>query len=211
MTAMVAGTAPSARMTASTSSAMSRLPGQGMPWVMMVDSSATTGRPADSASFDFGRGFDGGWIRSCGRAPAREFRIGRGLWHGLASAWQAARGDKSCRTGPRTDAVSRPAQCRGSGCRRSPSCQPAVEIARGQRVAGADDIAHLIERRRQQEDGGRAGRCGKGGHRAGAGGDKAAREAGTAKQGCQSCGVIAAGRRSAPQPRRRSWRGRLIP
>jgi Mg-chelatase subunit ChlD len=30
--------------------AVSRLRGAGMPWVMMVDSSATTGRPAASAS-----------------------------------------------------------------------------------------------------------------------------------------------------------------
>ena len=50
MTAMVAGTAPPSRMVASTFSAISRFWGQGMPWVMIVDSSATTGRPRSSAS-----------------------------------------------------------------------------------------------------------------------------------------------------------------
>ena len=44
MTAIVAGTAPSERMIASTSRAIS-IAGKGMPWVTMVDSSATTGVP----------------------------------------------------------------------------------------------------------------------------------------------------------------------
>ncbi len=43
ITAMVAGTAPAARISASTARAVSRLCGNGMPWVMMVDSSATIG------------------------------------------------------------------------------------------------------------------------------------------------------------------------
>ncbi len=47
---MVAGVAPAARTSASTSAAVAAFSGQGMPWVMMVDSSATTGRPAASAS-----------------------------------------------------------------------------------------------------------------------------------------------------------------
>ena len=45
ITAMVAGTAPPARISASTSRAISRFCGNGIPWVMIVDSSATTGRP----------------------------------------------------------------------------------------------------------------------------------------------------------------------
>ena len=48
--AIVAGTAPSSRMIASTFAAMSAFAGKGMPWVMMVDSSATTGLPPRSAS-----------------------------------------------------------------------------------------------------------------------------------------------------------------
>ena len=49
-TAMVAGTAPSARTTASSASAVSTFCGQGMPWVMMVDSSATTALPSACAA-----------------------------------------------------------------------------------------------------------------------------------------------------------------
>jgi hypothetical protein len=48
--AMVAGTAPEARTTASTSRAVAKLSGNGMPWEMIVDSSATTGRCAASAA-----------------------------------------------------------------------------------------------------------------------------------------------------------------
>ncbi len=47
---MVAGTAPSAEMISSTRAAMAALSGQGMPWVTIVLSSATTGRPAASAA-----------------------------------------------------------------------------------------------------------------------------------------------------------------
>ena len=47
---MVAGTAPSARTASSTIRAVSRFSGHGMPCVMMVDSSATTGRPSASAA-----------------------------------------------------------------------------------------------------------------------------------------------------------------
>jgi hypothetical protein len=50
MIAIVAGSAPFARTTASTLRAISRFLGYGMPWVMIVDSSATTGRPAARAS-----------------------------------------------------------------------------------------------------------------------------------------------------------------
>ena len=43
--AMVAGTAPCRRTVASTSRATRRFSGRGRPWLMMVDSRATTGRP----------------------------------------------------------------------------------------------------------------------------------------------------------------------
>ena len=43
MTAMVAGTAPPARTWLSSECAVARFSGYGMPWVMMVLSSATTG------------------------------------------------------------------------------------------------------------------------------------------------------------------------
>lgn len=49
-TATVAGTAPPSRTMASTSRAVSRLAGYGMPWLMIVDSSATTGAPRSIAS-----------------------------------------------------------------------------------------------------------------------------------------------------------------
>ena len=49
-TAMVAGTAPQARMAASTRSAVSTFCGYGMPWEMMVLSNATTGLPTASAA-----------------------------------------------------------------------------------------------------------------------------------------------------------------
>ena len=50
MTAIVAGMAPSSRMSCSTFSAVSAFCGQGMPWLMMVLSSATTGAPAARAA-----------------------------------------------------------------------------------------------------------------------------------------------------------------
>jgi len=49
-TAMVAGVAPPSRTSNSTLRAVSRFAGKGMPWLMMVLSSATAGRPADSAA-----------------------------------------------------------------------------------------------------------------------------------------------------------------
>ena len=54
MMAIVAGTAPCFSITASTFRAISRFCGYGMPCVMMVDSSATTGCPASSAFFTAG-------------------------------------------------------------------------------------------------------------------------------------------------------------
>src|SRR5690606_14212678 len=49
-TAIVAGTAPPSRTAASTARAVSTLRGKGIPWVTMVDSSATSGLPAASAA-----------------------------------------------------------------------------------------------------------------------------------------------------------------
>src|SRR5690606_13524837 len=49
-TAIVAGTAPSARIASSIASAVSTLAGYAKPCVISVDSSATTGRPSRSAS-----------------------------------------------------------------------------------------------------------------------------------------------------------------
>ena len=49
-TAIVAGTAPPSRTMPSTVRAISTFCGYGMPWLMMVLSSATTGRPDASAS-----------------------------------------------------------------------------------------------------------------------------------------------------------------
>ncbi len=49
-TAIVAGTAPCSRMMPSTSTAIATFCGYGMPWLMIVLSRATTGRPAVSAS-----------------------------------------------------------------------------------------------------------------------------------------------------------------
>ena len=48
--AMVAGTAPRERTMSSTSVATRRFSGRGRPWLMMVDSRATTAAPAASAS-----------------------------------------------------------------------------------------------------------------------------------------------------------------
>jgi hypothetical protein len=50
-TAIVAGTAPPARTACSISRATWPLRGRGSPWLMIVLSSATTGRPAASASW----------------------------------------------------------------------------------------------------------------------------------------------------------------
>ena len=48
--ATVAGVAPSSRTISSTARATSRFSGRGRPWAISVLSSATTGRPASSAS-----------------------------------------------------------------------------------------------------------------------------------------------------------------
>jgi hypothetical protein len=48
--AMVAGSAPASRTIVSTACAVARFCGQPMPWAMIVDSSATTGRFAASAA-----------------------------------------------------------------------------------------------------------------------------------------------------------------
>ena len=53
-TPTVAGTTPAARSIASSSKATSRLRGRGRPWLMIVDSRATTGRPASSAAWTSG-------------------------------------------------------------------------------------------------------------------------------------------------------------
>ena len=58
-TAIVAGTAPSARTSCSTSVAISTFCGKGIPWLMIVDSSATTPAPnaiASDTSSDIWRG-----------------------------------------------------------------------------------------------------------------------------------------------------------
>src|SRR5262249_4754272 len=49
-TATVAGTAPAARTAASAARAVSRFTGKGNPWLMSVDSRATTGRPTCTAA-----------------------------------------------------------------------------------------------------------------------------------------------------------------
>src|SRR5581483_12449465 len=48
-TAIVAGTAPSSRITASAAVAVCQLSGHGIPWAITVDSRATTGRPLSTA------------------------------------------------------------------------------------------------------------------------------------------------------------------
>ena len=62
MTAIVAGVAPAARTSASTARAVSRFCGAGMPWVMIVDSSATSGRRAAMASATSAEKASGGAI-----------------------------------------------------------------------------------------------------------------------------------------------------
>ena len=53
--ATVAGTRPASRTAASDARATSRFAGYGRPWLISVDSSATTGRPSASASATSGR------------------------------------------------------------------------------------------------------------------------------------------------------------
>ena len=66
LTAMVAGAAPAARTSASTARAVSRLAGKGMPWVMMVDSRATSGRRAAIASATSAEKASGGAVMGLG-------------------------------------------------------------------------------------------------------------------------------------------------
>ena len=55
MTAIVAGVTPASVSSASNDLAAARLAGLGRPWEMIVDSSATTGRPAARAALTGGR------------------------------------------------------------------------------------------------------------------------------------------------------------
>ncbi len=73
-TAIVAGTAPPSRTICSTSRAIATFWGYGIPWLMIVDSSATTGVPAASASATSGATFSIGCgavvlVDVIGRAP----------------------------------------------------------------------------------------------------------------------------------------------
>ncbi len=72
--AIVAGTAPPSRTICSTSRAIATLWGYGIPWLMIVDSSATTGRPWASASRTSGATASIGWgvvgvVRVIGGSP----------------------------------------------------------------------------------------------------------------------------------------------
>ena len=73
--ATVAGTAPASRTAASDASATSRFCGYGSPWLISVDSSATTGRPPRSASATSGRTSSLSAIIR-GPAPASRSRVG---------------------------------------------------------------------------------------------------------------------------------------
>ena len=91
--AIVAGTAPRERTMSSTSVATRRFSGRGSPWLMMVDSRATTAVPAASASDDLVgdldeariEGVQGAGTRRCGgrhgptlpAGPGRRSRRGR--------------------------------------------------------------------------------------------------------------------------------------
>ncbi len=58
-TAIVAGVTPRSRRIASKSRAASRLRGRGRPWLMIVDSRATTGSPAAKAAATSGESESG--------------------------------------------------------------------------------------------------------------------------------------------------------
>ena len=78
-TAMVAGTAPFSRTTASSARPTLRLSGRGRPCAMMVDSRATTGRASARASATSGErrreAVPISHVRGCLRAPASDRQI----------------------------------------------------------------------------------------------------------------------------------------
>jgi hypothetical protein len=123
-TPIVAGTPPASRMIRSPASATSTLRGLGRPWVKIVDSSATTGVPADSASSTSAatdRRGDGVM-----RAPRRLGSAPR-LWPSTASRHRRL---PTCPTPPAGDpARSQPAQSpdevslTSTLSRRGPGCQ----------------------------------------------------------------------------------------
>ena len=73
-TAMVAGTAPAGADASSISRATRRLSGRGRPWLMIVDSRATTGRPCGERLGDLGVDLAG----ACGHAIAATADVRRG-------------------------------------------------------------------------------------------------------------------------------------
>ncbi len=82
ITAMVAGTAPSARMSSSTARATSTFCGYGIPWVMIVLSSATSGHLEGTGAGDFGT--DNGMVRGSQRGFSCD--IGGGTCRARVSA-----------------------------------------------------------------------------------------------------------------------------
>ena len=98
ITAMVAGTAPAARMSASTARAVSTFVGRGMPWVMMVDSRATSGRRAAKASATSVAKARGGAVMGPRMRRGGRRRRGRGQARPAGRGRRRARRDEPRRT-----------------------------------------------------------------------------------------------------------------
>jgi hypothetical protein len=86
-TATVAGTAPAARTAASTSRAVARFAGKGMPCEMIVDSRATTGRCAANADATSGERRTNG--AACARCRKRRVNASHGGGCGSREARRA--------------------------------------------------------------------------------------------------------------------------
>ena len=86
-TAIVAGTAPPSRTICSTSRAIATLCGYGIPWLMIVDSSATTGRAGRQGLGDLGRDLEHRVRRGVGGGHRASSSVGG--WVGVR--WAATR------------------------------------------------------------------------------------------------------------------------
>ncbi len=137
--AIVAGTAPASRTAASDARATSRFCGYGRPWLMSVDSSATTGRPARERRGNLRRS-----TRSrSSRSPSVSSGGGRVSWR-AAARWPASRAALERRRAvPRRSASAR---------------SQAHEEAGVERVAGTGRVGGVDRRRRRDVEPERPGR-----------------------------------------------------
>ena len=141
-TAIVAGTAPPSRTICSTSRAIATLCGYGIPWLMIVDSSATTGAPAASASATSGATLSIGcgavrWVVVIGWSSSVGGWVGV-RWAATSAAVRSARTVSAERAGEGGEHLAVAGGLDDVG-----AVEQGVHVAGGHRVTGAGDVGDL--------------------------------------------------------------------